>query len=303
MLAEMDIATTVADAPLEMQGMINGLNTWSDVVALVDTVSGEKVVRTPTDIAARKAAIAQKRTDLSAQIKVLGDAAGQDADELRPVINTLGGVEKALNFAETHLSLQDPGVDAAIAVLAKLQTLYKSYQDEFAVVNEAAQTLTDLKIAVKRALLARLKVEEDALLTEVALHERSETEFKAVDHLLKRCAVPEGVPKEEAIDETLDRLATDRPRLEIAVNALYACGSLAAEGTLPKRLLNLRLAQLNHLRSIQLSAANARVYEAVLGGGVQRLALFYQGGVKPQAIAQIIQSLSAAGIFGKFLTE
>ena len=152
-LADKDIATTVADARLEMQGMINGLNTWSDVVALVDTVSGEKVVRTPTDIAARKAAIAQKRTDLSAQIKALGDAAGQDADELRPVINTLGGVEKALNFAETHLSLQDPGVDAAIAVLDKLQTLYKSYQDEFAVVNQAAQTLTDLKIAVKRALL------------------------------------------------------------------------------------------------------------------------------------------------------
>ena len=40
-LADKDIATTVADARLEMQGMINGLNTWSDVVALVDTVSGE----------------------------------------------------------------------------------------------------------------------------------------------------------------------------------------------------------------------------------------------------------------------
>jgi hypothetical protein len=63
------------------------------------------------------------------------------------------------------------------------------------------------------------------------------------------------------------------------------------------------MAQLEHLRSIQLSAANARVYEAVLGGGVTRLALFYQGGVRPETIAQIGQALATAGIFGKFLSE
>jgi len=156
---------------------------------------------------------------------------------------------------------------------------------------------------MKKALLARLSVEESYLLTQIALYARNEKEQNQVAHWQKQCIVPQGIPAEEFIDATLDRLASNRTELERAVRALYACGSLAAEGMLPGRLLRLRLAQLAHLRSIQLSVANAAVYEAVLGGGVERLALFYQGGVKPETLAQLLQSLSTAGIFGKFLTQ
>lgn len=95
----------------------------------------------------------------------------------------------------------------------------------------------------------------------------------------------------------------DPTALQLAVRALYTCTSLAARGKIPDNLYRVRLAQLEHLKSIQLSAANARVYESILGGGVQRLALFYQGGVKPETLAQIVQSLSTVGIFGKFLTQ
>ena len=78
---------------------------------------------------------------------------------------------------------------------------------------------------------------------------------------------------------------------------------VASRGRLPERLYNLRAAELEHLHSIRLSAANAWVYETILGGGVERLALFYQGGVKPETLAQILQSLSTTGIFGKVLTQ
>lgn len=301
-LVERDIATTVADARVEMQGFVDQLRAWSDVEDLKRTIRGELAPAPPEDIAVRKSELAQAKARLQGQIKSLSAAAENEADELKPVIERLGNIEAALQFADEHLGVNDPGVTGAMNALNQLQGLYKSYQDQFDAVNKAEKRLSELKVNVKKALLARLKVEEDYLLTQVALYARNEQELKATP-LQGRCAIPAGVPRDEPIDETLDRLASNRPALERALGSLYACGSLAAEGMLPKRLLKLRLAHLEHMRSIQLSAANARIYEAVLGGGVERLALFYQGGVKPATLAQLLQSLSTAGVFGKLLTQ
>jgi hypothetical protein len=121
--------------------------------------------------------------------------------------------------------------------------------------------------------------------------------------LLSAYKRPEGASRDDRIDETLDKLAGDRDLLSRAVRSLYIGAALASQGALPDRLFNLRRSQLDHLRSIQLSAANAQVYEAILGNGVERLALFYQGGVKPQTLAQIAQALATTGIFGKFVTQ
>ena len=131
----------------------------------------------------------------------------------------------------------------------------------------------------------QLKVEEDYLLSRAALYDRREAELGPIRGLVKLCVIPQGVDADEA------------------VRILYSCTSLAARGQIPNDLYRVRMAQLEHMKSIQLSAANARVYESVLGGGVERLALFYQGGVRPETLAQVIQSLSTTGIFGKLLTQ
>jgi hypothetical protein len=301
--SERDIATTVADARLEMEAAINGLRRWSDVAKLGDGVNIIPSAVPAEELERRKQALANANGSIKNQIAALSKSAGLDADELKPFIDKLGDVESALGFASNHLGVNSEGSKTAMMVLDKLQNLYKSYENQFDAVNKTQARLRELRINVKKALLARLSVEEDYLLTQVALYAKYEREFKEIEHLKNRCAIPHGISPEEYIDETLDRLATNRDDLEKAARALFACGSLAAEGMLPGRLLTLRLAQLEHLRSIQLSAANARVYEVVLGGGVERLALFYQGGIKPEALAQIIQSLSTVGIFGKLLTQ
>ncbi len=301
--SERDIATTVADAKLEMEAAINGLRQWSDVAALRDRVNIISSAVPAEELERRKQALANANGAIKNQIAALSKSAGLDAAELKPFIDKLGDVESALGFASNHLGVDSEGSKTAMMVLDKLQGLYKSYENQFDAVNTTQARLRELRINVKKALLARLSVEEDYLLTQVALYAKYEREFKEVEHWKRQCAVPQGVSPDEYIDETLDRLATNRDDLEKAVRAIFACGSLAAERMLPGRLLTLRLAQLDHLRSIQLSAANARVYEVVLGGGIERLALFYQGGIKPEALAQMIQSLSTVGIFGKLLTQ
>lgn len=305
-LIDRDIETTVADARVEMESMINGLRQWSDVAELSERVKSMDSQLESVELDRRKQALADATRDLTNQIKGLSVSAASDADELKPLIDGLGDIDSALKFANDNLGVDNEGAKTAMTVLEKLQGLYKSYQDQFDVVNKADTRLRELKVNVKKALLARLKVEEDYLLTQVSLYARYDQEFKQIEHWKKECAVPHGIADDEYIDATLDRLAGDpaeSQQLEKAVRALYACGSLAAEGMLPGRLLNLRLAQLDHLRSIQVSAANAKVYEAVLGGGVERLALFYEGGVKPETLAQLLQSLSTAGILGKLLSQ
>ena len=146
-------------------------------------------------------------------------------------------------------------------------------------------------------------MEEDYLLSRAALYDRREAELGPIRGLVKRCVIPQGVDPDEAIATTLEKLRAETSPLQRAVRILYSCTSLAARGQIPNDLYRVRLAQLEHMKSIQLSAANARVYESVLGGGVERLALFYQGGVRPETLAQVIQSLSTAGIFGKLLTQ
>jgi hypothetical protein len=301
-MSERDIATTVADARLEMEATINSFRQWSDVTALKDRVNIISSPVPPEEVERRKQALATANGAIKNQIAALSKSAGSD-EELKPFIDKLGDVDSALGFASSHLGVDSEASKTAMMVLTKLQGLYQSYQNQFDAVNTTQARLRELRINVKKALLARLSVEEDYLLTQVALYARYEREFNEVEHWKRQCAVPQGVHSDEYIDETLDRLATSRDDLEKAVRSLFACGSLAAEGMLPGRLLTLRLAQLGHLRSIQLSAANARVYEVVLGGGVERLALFYQGGIKPEALAQMIQSLSTVGIFAKLLTQ
>ncbi len=302
-MSDRDMATTVADAKLEMETAINGLRQWTDVAELSERLTIVSPPASPVEIERRKEALASATEALKNQINGVSKSAGSDADDLKPFIDKLGDIDSVLAFASSHLHVDSEGSKAAMAVIGKLQALYKSYEDQFDAVNKTDIRLRELRVNVKRALLARLSVEEDFLLTQVALYSRYEQEFKEVEHWKKQCIVPDGVSTGEYIDETLDRLASNRDDLEKAIRSLFACGSLAAEGMLPSRLLTLRLAQLDHLRSIQLSAANARVYEAVLGGGVERLALFYQGGVKPEALAGLMQSLSTVGIFGKLLTQ
>jgi hypothetical protein len=87
------------------------------------------------------------------------------------------------------------------------------------------------------------------------------------------------------------------------VHALYGAASLAARDETPERLANLRIASENRANSIRSSAAAAAGYEQMILNGVQRLALYYQGGIKPQTIAQIVTALSTLGLIPTVLTR
>jgi hypothetical protein len=301
-LTEKDTATTVSDARVEMSTSINAFIRWSDIQNLVEDVKQKAARLPPHETKALQAKLAEQEAALQSQIKVIQAMATGDDPSLQRLADTLGQIDSVLKFAKDQLPKDQAAVTTSVAALDQLQTLYKEYQKQMQAVDSAVSKLQDLKIELKKALLGRLKVEEDYLLAKAALYERREKELEPVRMLLQE-KLPDSIGSDDRIDETLQRLATNEGQLRAAVQYLFIGASLAARGRLPDRLYGLRVAELEHLRSIRLSAANARVYEAIVGGGIERLALYYQGGVRPEALAQIVQSLATTGIFGKIVSQ
>ena len=304
-LAAKDIAVMLRDAKTRAKGSINSFRTWEDLQTVVsDAVASTKVEEMDVTAGPNELAKLQvQRDQINAEIAGL-QATVAGNDELGVLAADLDKVDGALALGQKFIDAKDAkGLAEVQADLGDLAKLLADYRMQMAAVDKVISNLNALKVNVQKALLQRLKVEEDFLLSRAALHDRREAELVPIRRLIRGCVVPKGVSAEARIAATLEQLRTDPTALQLAVKALYTCTSLAARGKIPDDLYRVRLAQLEHLKSIQLSAANARVYESILGGGVQRLALFYQGGVKPETLAQIVQSLSTVGIFGKFLTQ
>ena len=304
-LAAQDVAVMLQDAKTRARGNINAFRAWSDLLSVAQTVSASSQVETLNQLEQVNAlaALQAQRDSIKLAITEL-QATTSGSNELELLSANLGKVDSTLELGQKLIDAKDrQGIQEVRAVLSDLTTLLTNYRTQMAAVNAAITKFNSLKVNVQKALLQRLKVEEDYLLSRAALYDRREAELGPIRGLVKRCVISQGVDPDEAIATTLEKLRTEALPLQRAVRILYSCSSLAARSQIPNDLYRVRIAQLEHMKSIQLSAANARVYESVLGGGVERLALFYQGGVRPETLAQVIQSLSTTGIFGKLLTQ
>jgi hypothetical protein len=86
-------------------------------------------------------------------------------------------------------------------------------------------------------------------------------------------------------------------------HALYNASALAARDETPLRLATLRAAAEERAYSIHESSIAARGYELTLLNGLQRLSLYYKGGLKPQTAAQLLNALGTLGLIPAVLTR
>lgn len=77
----------------------------------------------------------------------------------------------------------------------------------------------------------------------------------------------------------------------LKVIGIYAMAMTSAEPP-----LQLQLAMLDHQYSIQLSAVNARQHETLISRGLQGLAAYHQGGIKPETVANFLRAAQAIGL-------
>ncbi|MEO8126554.1 MAG: hypothetical protein ABJF23_04860 [Bryobacteraceae bacterium] len=137
-------------------------------------------------------------------------------------------------------------------------------------IQDREQVETTLRRYVRKAMLARQSA--DACLT------------AQLSGANRTC------PKEE------QAASDEKQKLLFLVGLLQTWPALAARVATPSRLAESRLAQEERRYAIRRDAIIARSYEAVIGTGAQRLAAYYQGGIRPETLAQLVQALATAGL-------
>src|SRR5262249_12493187 len=173
----------------------------------------------PPDVAKAQSDLDTRRLKLEKEIEKL--KAVPLEDPLKNVMNVIGEVSPVVEEGQKLLNDKDVGgLATAGAVLQDLQTLYAAYAAQLAAVNQVISKLRDLKIQIKKALLTRLKVEEDILLGRMALYERREKELEPIRRLMSEFKQPADVAPSEAIEITLANLAPNRSKVQHAVRSL-----------------------------------------------------------------------------------
>jgi hypothetical protein len=57
------------------------------------------------------------------------------------------------------------------------------------------------------------------------------------------------------------------------------------------------MAREQHRYSLRVSVVEAKAADLVMNNGVQRLALYHQGGIKPEVLAQLALQAATLGVF------
>jgi hypothetical protein len=106
------------------------------------------------------------------------------------------------------------------------------------------------------------------------------------------------------IADSFAKARTEQPEmLDGMVSALMHVAAYAARADLPVRLAAHRESLELRAQAIRRDAANAAVYEKTILNGVQRLAAYHKGGIKPRELAELIQALATAGVIPAILTR
>jgi uncharacterized coiled-coil DUF342 family protein len=199
--------------------------------------------------------------------------------------------ESLKEISERLKTLENANQEVLRQVKAALQKLSATASDsEF--LAAADQTLSALGQA-----LSRIESKDIVHQTEVTTSKQwgeSITQLKTAKDATDR----NGIEKElrNLIAQANFRFVELRSMAADAPLALLELGALIARGDTPDKMAELRLAQEAHAYSIRKSAVRARAYELTVTAGVKRLALYHQGGVKPETIAAFIHALSTAAI-------
>ena len=297
-LSAQDFATWLGDARNLMRARIDSWRYWRQVDKFVEGLKAQAAP--PPDLKAQRAELEARRAAAAEALRAFSEqvrAAG--ASTLADLAGSLGEYSAVYELGKTVLASSAPeAAGDASRALAQLEQLYAGARQRLERLRTLEGELAGLRLPLERVNLELLQVDEQHLAALSAVRARRARETAQVRDLAEEyAALRQGLGvanPEEGLEVTLQRLAAarDRERLERALRALYAAAALATRGATPAALADLREAQEERRYSIRRSAVAARAYELALGHGARLLALYYQGGVRPAQVVELIFRLT-----------
>lgn len=297
------------NAELQMDANLMVFRTWEDVHRLVLTIRERLGPAQSRALKARQDAFKAQETktlealaDLKKKLAGAPNAAAS-VHRLGQAFEDIGQLDDVVSFA-----LDKTGSDAEQADAAKkAEDLLKTLADRYKAFS--ADLVAQPSVLVLQDKIAELKVEEDHVQRLIAVEQRKQKEIEPIRQLLAE--VESGLDKcvplnkrSDSIEATLQAdanlpatsTAAEKECLGTLTYVLINTAALAARNDTPARLALLRSTMEDRANAIRLSAAHTQQIEELISNGVQRLAMFHKGGMKPENVAQFIQALATAGI-------
>lgn len=314
-----------AEAEIQMRANLLTFGSWSKIEAFLTQVrariSNNQANISGAEFNKAKSEATQSVNEASDKLKALQDAVASTSalqtfgDNLDRVarLNDLRKFIEGLPKVGDGLSLPKAYSDAAdeISKLAKsLAALYSGFQITLPKSTE--------RIALETHL-ATLLEEESHLSALAAIAARRDREIgdtlDGIEELTSELKQVRTTPGPDELGPSISAIISaaktgsdaDRKKnkdaLGIMLHALYGAASLAARDDTAERLANLRIAAEDRASSISQSAAVAKGYEQIILNGAQRLSMYYQGGIKPQTLGQMLNALATLGLVPTVLTR
>ena len=276
-------------------------------------------ILTEADLDKRLAAIKARSEELKAELKKLQEAAKTSDPFLIRLFEALddpGGdilayAEKIVGFAKAHIN-EAKGVgealDAIQSGLDQVLAMYKAIASIWRGQQAVSVDPSSLRPPPQQIELQLLAVEQGHLKTLARIEARKQLEvgaalrgveeasaaLKRVDATLKGVQTTLKAEKPatlaDPIETTLRAAVTahDRLALREQLGALHAVASAVAQMDAAAALAKLRTDDEARRYSIRRSAVNASTYDLTIQAAVQRLALYWKGGIKPTELAQFV---------------
>jgi hypothetical protein len=307
-VGKLDEKSLIESAELGMRAEVNGWRTWGDVQGFAARLENAlnaaplaKSAEAQADVDALQAQIAATKARSAAlKSSLMQSVPGNQLAAVGLWIERVGKLEMAYEWLEKFLARKDasaarPAIAKEMSVLLqRLGEKYQAFEDGMPPRPSALWLQSRLDL---------LWLQEESFERRVGIQARREKEEKDLRSLLRQTQNLLKKLKPEYLDMQLvpalarqAAVVDGEEALEDMITALLDAGALAARYTTPAQLAALRETQEERAESIREMAARARLYEVLVGTGVERLALYYKGGVKPETLAAIVQSLATVGL-------
>lgn len=294
---------------VRLRAAINTFSLWSDVSDRLDDV--DKLLTPSLDTAAEQGLLAarlvelQKRAEaLRAEIAEFQAATKDESDAFHEALSHLGEAKQVVDFAS-----QLPGANPAkiqainelITAVGQVQKVYDSVRGIFKAAAAVKAPIASMGPSAQQIQLSLLRVEEDHLKRLGIIRARQALEVGAIKQMVDaaRLYVSHVTKTEDPkarIETTLGKfnVPASRDQLEFALLALYTSAAVVAQNDTAASLANLRLTLEERRASIERSAVGAGVSEQRVREAARRLAAYWQSGLRPKDVAELIYHLSTA---------
>lgn len=163
--------------------------------------------------------------------------------------------------------------------------------------------------------LQALELEVQHLENLIGIQQRLDRELKEIRTLLQSTKKWMQLVKPrfpgKTIQESLDAEAAAARQTPSAqpvnlsqmLSLLYEASALAARNHTPVRLAEQRESLEQRAHSLRQAGSSSAAYQALIVNGLQRLSLYYKGGIRPNTIADLIQAFATVGVIPAILAK